>query len=210
MTTVAAGTALNVTLEIGKTLIVSTGGDAYVDVVSGPTGAGYKATRVTQSVGEVGPFGVVAQLRVRATEGDAEATAQSAAGVVQTIYSVDPALDNDGRPDGTVWIQTSGNNKTSVKTNGGYGPQGTIMQTTNIPAGTDTILGKSAYPTMSFTCSGATSLTFGYIDPLIGGFREYVDGTITGDGVIIINCGVGTGVAVRVTGGPCVITSGEG
>jgi hypothetical protein len=71
MTTVSQGSSATVDIAIGQKLSVSTAGEAYVDIVAGPTGAGYTSKRITASAQTFGPYGMATRVNVRAVSGDA-------------------------------------------------------------------------------------------------------------------------------------------
>lgn len=105
MATVTAGNSATVTLSAGQVLIVSTAGEAAVDIRSGITGAGFSSQRVVASAIQFGPYPTEGTLRVRAVSGDATYDAQTVGALsgLVVVSEVDP-VDNDGRPDGTVWL----------------------------------------------------------------------------------------------------------
>lgn len=108
MATVNAGSAATVTLTAGQVLIVSTEGEAAVDIRSGITGAGFSSQRVVAGVAQFGPYPQAGTLRVRAVSGAATYDAQSIgalSGLV--IVSESDPINNDGRPDGTLWFKVS-------------------------------------------------------------------------------------------------------
>lgn len=69
MTTVSQGSSAIVDIAIGQKLSVSTAGEAYVDIVAGPTGAGYTSKRVTAGAQTFGPYGMATRVNVRAISG---------------------------------------------------------------------------------------------------------------------------------------------
>jgi hypothetical protein len=108
MATVNAGNSATVTLAAGQVLIVSTAGEAAVDLLSGVTGAGFSSQRVLASASQFGPYPQDGVLRVRAVSGDATYDAQtigSLSGLV-IVSEADP-VDSDGRPDGTLWLKVT-------------------------------------------------------------------------------------------------------
>ena len=108
MATVTAGNSATVTLTAGQVLIVSTAGEAAVDIRSGITGAGFASQRVVATARQLGPYPVDGTLRVRAITGDATYDAQAAGALsgLVVVSEADP-IDNDGRPDGTLWLKVA-------------------------------------------------------------------------------------------------------
>lgn len=104
MATVTAGSTATVNLTAGQTLVVSTAGEAVVAIVAGVTGAGYESRRVVATAAEFGPFDADAVMTVRAVASGATYVAQAVSGVNGlVIVSEEDPVDNDGRPDGTIW-----------------------------------------------------------------------------------------------------------
>jgi hypothetical protein len=72
MASTTSNTGVLVNLKAGDALFVSTTDEAFVDLVSGVTGAGYTSIRILRQYGrQIGPFSDAAVLRVRATSGTA-------------------------------------------------------------------------------------------------------------------------------------------
>lgn len=108
MATVTAGDSATVTLAAGQVLIVSTAGEAAVDIMSGITGAGFSSRRVVAAADQFGPYPTDGALRVRAITGDAVHDVQvvgALSGLV-VVSEADP-IDGDGRPDGTLWLKVT-------------------------------------------------------------------------------------------------------
>jgi len=100
MPTVSQGASATVDIAIGQKLSVSTTGEAYVDIVAGPIGAGYTSKRVLNGAMTFGPYGVAAKVRVRAVSGTA--TYEGASEIVPAQMLIGPSGNVTGlvAPDG--------------------------------------------------------------------------------------------------------------
>ena len=87
MPTVSQGSSAVVDIAIGSKLSVSTAGEAYVDIVAGPTGAGYTSKRITAATQTFGPYGVATRVNVRAVSG--AASYDGATDIVSAQIAVD-------------------------------------------------------------------------------------------------------------------------
>ena len=107
MPTISSGAAAEVTLAAGSALVVSTAGVAIVDRRPWQTGAGSASMTLTNSGQKFGPFDVPAAMRVRAISGDAAYSTETTSPVVAVVVSDAGPVDDDGRPDGTLWLKVT-------------------------------------------------------------------------------------------------------
>lgn len=101
MPTINSVSGATVAIPAGRVLMVSSAGEAYVDLVSGPVGAGYTSTRVAQGSAKVGPFMADATVFIR-PQGSEEASYEFAAAAAQVEADVDQAL---GLPTGLLRLK---------------------------------------------------------------------------------------------------------
>lgn len=118
MTTITEGNSEIVTVSAGTTLSVSAPGDARVQLLTSQPGACYSSFRQTGADRIYGPYSLDTLLDITATAGDVEHIAQTAAAATSIMLSADLPFDEDGRPEGTVWIVPGG--AIYVKDSGAY------------------------------------------------------------------------------------------
>jgi len=106
MPTVTAGNSERVTLPAGDAMVISTTGEAVFSPVSGLPGSRYSNTQVRQTT-VFGPYSDEAVVDVVAKEGDATYTIQVLYPFAGAVISSSDPLDDDGRPDGTLWIKVT-------------------------------------------------------------------------------------------------------
>ena len=74
MPTLTSGSSVEIDIPVGDSYAVNTPGEAFVDIVSGTLGAGYKTDRLvggTQRTQIYGPYPTAVKIRVRARNGGA-------------------------------------------------------------------------------------------------------------------------------------------
>lgn len=102
MTVIAKWAHADVVLSPGQVLRVSTASSA---TVKSEFGATVGATTVSASTQDFGPFAVPTKLSVAAVGGRAQISTVAPDLRALVVSSAAP-VDNDGRPDGTIYIQT--------------------------------------------------------------------------------------------------------
>ena len=108
MPTVNQGASALVQISLGEICTVVPGAECFVDLVSGMPDAGFSSARLSNKVQTFGPYQEAALIRVRATSGSSDynvAVASSFSNVL--VVSPTAPADADGRPDGTIYIQTA-------------------------------------------------------------------------------------------------------
>ena len=103
MPDIAKGSKADVVLNPGQVLRVSS---ATTATVKSELGAPAGTTTVSANTQDFGPYAVLAKLAVTAVGGNASHSLVAPDRRVVVTSTLAPD-SNDGRPDGTIWIQTT-------------------------------------------------------------------------------------------------------
>lgn len=107
MATLTSGNSASFTLLANQTLIISSAVDSSISLTE-PGKKGTTNRTVHNETIQFGPFTVNKQLVLRCNSGTVEHDLQTFSQVAASIiYSESDPVDNDGRPDGTLWLKVS-------------------------------------------------------------------------------------------------------
>ena len=206
MPTLTPGSSVEIDIPVGDSYAVTTPGEAYVDIVSGTIGAGYKTDRLvggTQREQVYGPYPTAVKIRVRARTGgatyfkaptetkdaldvvDLKAKISSSGGVVFSVggKTISPLTADPSPPNGLYEDSLTVTSNDVIRMGGGY-----VKQVRGI--------------------SGSAMVALNDSPDLSG--RKLWTGTVAALDVIDVNLAALNGVSVSITGGTATITVTHG